>query len=291
MNQIEIPVPRRYKSISYGVRRIEGQLPDNVLVYERHKINPKALFFHQNDCLFLIYCIKGKGTVCLDEGFFDLEPGNLILMFPWQMHCYMNLELPRRWLVIRADWNPPENLYRLRNRLMTARPDEVELLARMTRIWNECETDSTAWKADYLSGMLTTLICGLLDRHRDAEIQVSANLKSHGLLEKINQYIYSHMNRPYNIRIMANDLGYSPNYLGAVFRAKFFITLEEYIKSLRIDHAKKQLSGTDKTISEIASDLGFSSLYSFSNCFRKTAGISPKAYRKKVFSENELPQK
>ena len=285
MKQVEIPIPRRYRSISYGVRRSSDCLPDNVLVYDRHKINPRALFFHQSNAFRLIYCIQGKGTICLDENFFDFAPGNLIVMFPWQMHCYMNLELPRRWLFIRAEWEVPESLYRLRNRLLTAGPEEVELLSRMTRIWNECETSSTAWKADYLSGMLTTLVCGLLDRNRNVEENTGKIMHSHGLLEKINSYIYAHMNRQFNIRSMADDLGYSPNYLGSVFKAKFFITLEEYIKNLRIDRAKNLLSGTDRQIGEIAQELGFSSLYSFSNCFRKSTGMAPKIYRRKCLQE------
>jgi AraC-like DNA-binding protein len=275
----EIPVPRRYLSINSGVLRSSPSLPDNVLLYERHKINPHAGFFHQNGAFFLVYCACGNGTVCLDEDFFDFRPGNILLMFPWQMHCYLNLEMPRRWLYIRAEWEPPENLYRLRNQLMTARPEEVELLARMVRIWNECGDDSAAWKADYLSGMTTTLVCGLLDRCRRSSPALPPAQNKHRLLEKVNCYIYRNLNRPFNIQTMASQLGYSPNYLGAAFKAKYFVTLEEYIKTLRIDRARNRLSGTSMTISEIASELGFSSLYSFSNCFRRTVGISPSEYR------------
>ncbi|MBQ7206900.1 MAG: helix-turn-helix transcriptional regulator [Lentisphaeria bacterium] len=279
MEYPEIPVPRRYRSISSGVRRSSSGLPDNVLVYDRHKINPRAGFFHQNDAFFVIYCVRGSGTVCLDEDFFDFRPGNILLMFPWQMHCYLDLELPRRWLYVRAEWDPPETVYRLRNQLMTARPEEVELLARMARIWNECEESAAAWKADYLSGMTATLVCGLLDRCRNAETVLRPVPGKHRLLEKINGYIYQNLGRPFNIQQMAAELGYSPNYLGAAFKGKYFITLEEYIKTLRIDRAKNRLSGTTLSVGEIAAELGFSSLYSFSNCFRRTTGRSPTEYR------------
>lgn len=55
----------------------------------------------------------------------------------------------------------------------------------------------------------------------------------------------------------------------------------EYILTLRINKAKQELSYTDKAISQIAADCGFSSSDYFSKCFSGRMGISPLQYRKK----------
>ena len=45
--------------------------------------------------------------------------------------------------------------------------------------------------------------------------------------------------------------------------------------------AKELLAATDKSIKEISFELGFQSIYYFSNMFKKKEGINPSAFRKK----------
>jgi len=277
-----IPVPRRYVSISSGVRRNGSEMPDNVLIYERHKINPRAGYFHQGAAMLVILCVEGRGTVCVDDVLLDISPGKMVVVFPWQLHCYINLEMPRRWVVVRAEWEPPKNVYCLRNQLLHSNDFDIELFDRMTRIWNECGDAPAIWKGDYLCAMCATLICGLVERCRGAIACVPVPAEKYDVLEKVNRYIHQHLGQPFNIAMLAEALGYTPNYLGAAFKARFFITLEEYIKQLRIDKAKNMLVGTSLSIGEIARKLGYSSLFSFSNRFRQVVGMSPKKYRRKT---------
>ena len=53
----------------------------------------------------------------------------------------------------------------------------------------------------------------------------------------------------------------------------------EYIISLRIQRAGRELICTEKSIKQIAAECGFSSAYYFSRCFSHQTGISPKEYR------------
>lgn len=57
------------------------------------------------------------------------------------------------------------------------------------------------------------------------------------------------------------------------------VTVERYALLQRIEYAKELISYGDKSISEIAWMLGFSSPAHFSNQFRKETGISPKQFR------------
>lgn len=53
----------------------------------------------------------------------------------------------------------------------------------------------------------------------------------------------------------------------------------EYILTLRINRAKKELSNTEKNIKSISSECGFSSPYYFSRCFSEKTGMTPSKYR------------
>lgn len=53
----------------------------------------------------------------------------------------------------------------------------------------------------------------------------------------------------------------------------------EYIMTLRLNKAKKELIYTDKPVKQIAGECGFSSPYYFSNCFSKKFHMSPVKFR------------
>lgn len=57
------------------------------------------------------------------------------------------------------------------------------------------------------------------------------------------------------------------------------ITVERYAMVQRIEYAKELISYGEKSISEIAWALGFSSPAHFSNQFKKETGISPKQFK------------
>lgn len=57
------------------------------------------------------------------------------------------------------------------------------------------------------------------------------------------------------------------------------LTTNEYITSLRLSRAKKELICSQKSIKQIAHECGFSSAYYFSRCFHRRENISPKEYR------------
>ncbi|MEM7551538.1 MAG: AraC family transcriptional regulator [Bacteroidota bacterium] len=72
----------------------------------------------------------------------------------------------------------------------------------------------------------------------------------------------------------------SENHLLRNFHQIFGITPFQYISKKRIHEAKLQLLETNKTIQEIAFDIGYSSFSNFSNYFKEIVGQSPSDFRK-----------
>lgn len=64
----------------------------------------------------------------------------------------------------------------------------------------------------------------------------------------------------------------------------------QYIQEVKINLAKEMLTHTNKTIKEIALELGFENNDYFFTVFRRTAGVTPVNYRKitqgGIFSED-----
>ncbi len=74
----------------------------------------------------------------------------------------------------------------------------------------------------------------------------------------------------------------SENHLLRNFKQIFSISPFQYITQLKIAEARRQIIETDKSITEIATSLGYSSISNFSYYFKNMTGLSPVELRKKV---------
>lgn len=74
----------------------------------------------------------------------------------------------------------------------------------------------------------------------------------------------------------------SPTKLKNLFKRMTGKTITEYIVGKRMEKAAFLLSNTDAAIDEIATRTGYGTSTGFAASFRKQAGLSPTAYRKKM---------
>ena len=79
---------------------------------------------------------------------------------------------------------------------------------------------------------------------------------------------------------LAKKLYHSKNDVIRQFKKQYNVTPYAYLIDQRILRAKNILVNTNKSLSEIADYLCFSSEYHFSNCFKKKVGMSPSQYRR-----------
>lgn len=92
-------------------------------------------------------------------------------------------------------------------------------------------------------------------------------------------YIKSHYNKNIKVSNLTTLLGISQPYLYRIFNEAFGKSPKAFICEYRINHAKKLLTETDMTISEISASVGYSDSFSFSKAFSRLCGFSPSEYR------------
>ena len=83
---------------------------------------------------------------------------------------------------------------------------------------------------------------------------------------------------------MASQLHLSPKYLSDLLKQETGKTALELIHLYMISEAKNMLVGGDRSISEIAYQLGFENPPYFSRLFKKEVGMSPKDYKSHVLN-------
>lgn len=81
------------------------------------------------------------------------------------------------------------------------------------------------------------------------------------------------------VKYFADKVFLSPNYFGDMIRKQTGKTASDYIQDKVIDLAKQALLSSDKTMTQIAYDLGFQYPQHLSRTFKKAVGLTPNEYR------------
>lgn len=113
------------------------------------------------------------------------------------------------------------------------------------------------------------------------ELQYGSRLEpgEHKIITIINTLINRSGGR-IKILDLAERSGYSRDYLNRVVRAHFGVPLKNYIDHKLAERARRYLDYSERNISEVAAQLGFPDIYSFSRFFsRMNDGLSPTAFR------------
>jgi AraC-like DNA-binding protein len=82
-----------------------------------------------------------------------------------------------------------------------------------------------------------------------------------------------------SVAYCAGKLNLSPNYFGDLVKKETGKSASEFIQLKLIDVAKEKIFDNDKSVSEIAYELGFRYPQHFTRVFKKLVGMSPKEYR------------
>ena len=106
------------------------------------------------------------------------------------------------------------------------------------------------------------------------------------LSPKIIQYIDEHFTENLTLTEVSQKGLYSPKYFSRLFKARFGISLTEYIRRKRIDMGKSLLLETEFRVDTVSEMVGYSNTAHFHRYFKKLCGVTPNEYRKKYRSGN-----
>ncbi|WP_418173758.1 helix-turn-helix domain-containing protein, partial [Alistipes putredinis] len=82
-----------------------------------------------------------------------------------------------------------------------------------------------------------------------------------------------------SVRYFASKICLSPNYFGDLVKKETGKSAQEYIQLKMIDAAKEGLLDPNKTIGQVAYELGFQYPQHFVRFFKRHVGYTPREYR------------
>lgn len=267
-----------------------GSLIDNILVLRRC---PDQLINQGKDSAseirhkryVLTINVMTDGIACVNEKPLLLPENCAFLIYPYQTHHYIVDQRKFFWLVFTfesLDAYPSNLMYRVSPLSAETYLIVWKLLKVYLSLQKEITENNNALLSKYLECLLLELRNSALSfsqqKHTSKEIDQRLQL-----FEKINGYIFRHLAEPeLSVQNIAEQHYVSVSYLHSLFYKMVKQSPGKYIRTIRLDRARKLLLHHNYTIAEIAYRSGFSSPAVFSRCFHREMNITPQQYMLKI---------
>lgn len=108
------------------------------------------------------------------------------------------------------------------------------------------------------------------------------NLSQEEIFHFIVNYIQKNYDKEISIGTIAEDMGFTQEYLGKVFKKYSNMSPIKYLALLRMNHAKELLiQYPDLEVNKVGEMTGYKDPYYFSRVFKNCTGVSPSDFREK----------
>lgn len=255
---------------------------------------------HLHSEIELIYIVEGKMIFVFGEERIDVEAGKIIFINSLTVHfsesipgvftrmCLLqfnpcliyNANIASEYKYLAPFIQQDTFKYYL---LDTAQSEKNRLLASLLmEISTEFQGKNIAYEILIKSDLYKILT--MLYRDNILKFNLLNNLQKEEMLftklSKVLDYVEKNYAENITVENISQMLDLNYSYFCRLFKTATGKPFVQYLNFLRVSVAEKLLLTTDKPITEIIAETGFSSLSYFNRTFKKARGCSPSQYRK-----------
>ena len=145
------------------------------------------------------------------------------------------------------------------------------LFTKMCNIWS---SKRSGYYAECMSIMYDIIRRIKLQREK-----YSTSGRAKRILPSYEYMLEHYTEQDFDYGKMCEKSGLSYSYFKELFIKQYGISPVKYVTDLRIERAKELLITGQYTVTEIAEECGYDSVYYFSKVFKKHTGVAPKSYK------------
>ena len=288
----------------YNALNNQETLHPLVSVIDFSKANPRSWDGEKNVRInYGLYCIFLKDVKGCDlrygQNYYDYQEGTLVFVAPGQMMVIETdgqVYQPKGYaLVFHPDLIRGTSLgriiheynffsYNANEALHLSERERQIVLDCFSKIEFELQQNIDKHSKKLIASNIE-LFLNYCERFYDRQFITRDNVNK-GILEKFEELLngYFSSDKPQEIGLpsvayFAEELHLSPNYFGDLIKKETGKSAKEYIQDKTIDVAKTKTFDSDKTVNEIAYELGFKYPQHFTRLFKQRVGLSPNEYR------------
>lgn len=252
---------------------------------------------------FGLYCIFLKDVKCGDiiygRNYYDYQKGTLVFVSPGQVVDVANKTEPYQpmghGLVFHPDLLNGTSLgktinsynffsYQTNEALHLSDKERLLVLNLFSKIKSELELNVDKHSKKLIATNIELLL-SYCERFYDRQFITREDVNK-GILERfetlLNNYFQSRKTQNFglpSVAYCAEQLNLSANYFGDLIKKETGKSAQEYIQNKVIEIAKERIFDTNKSISEVAYELGFKYPQHFNRLFKQKVGFTPNDYR------------
>lgn len=225
---------------------------------------------------YILLVTKGEVNVTKDDKQYYLTKNSMYICSK-QKHLALQIDLENvvTAYLIRFDMHEKEQ-----NIIPVKEAGEKIYLAQTGEIIELCNRlvwlSKSPIKEDQLLGQANFYM--LL--HAIVKNRISSDKNLLGMLEKTKQHIQYHFHESIQVKDLAQMMNISSKYYMELFRKQFGLSATQYLTKVRIEASKWLLIKENKTLREIASEVGYKDEFYFSRRFKQEVGVSPSLFMK-----------
>ncbi|MFA6829518.1 MAG: helix-turn-helix domain-containing protein [Bacilli bacterium] len=247
--------------------------------FEKNRSEIAHYIYHQDDINLnfeshlhfsfeILYVEEGQLEATIDNRFFSINSHQAIIIFPNQIHCYRTKQYSKSHLVI-FGCDLVANYYQhIKSYSYLCPIIDLKSVDYLTRIKEENNIYLNKGYAYQLVSFFDSVL--ILNHFQN---------KDDSIVSYLIEFIKENYSQPISLKSLAKEKGYSYNYLSRIFNDSIGVNFLRFVNLYRIELATILLS-TDKPITEIALECGFSNVRSFNREFVSIKKINPSQFRK-----------
>ena len=235
-------------------------------------------YFHIHNHVEIVYLTSGSFTAILDNTTYTVRAGDLLFVFPHQIHYYHATEKIEGYICVFTPNLHPKLKSVFRKKTPThpilhheQLPTDIACSLRKTfENYRREEFYSTLVSDAYLLKILGEIM---------PIFTYKENTSDHDTVKQILIHCIENYTEPISLETLSQKFNLSQTYISRLFHDRLHTSYIDFINKIRVGHACQQLE-KGCNITEIAFSSGFSSISTFNRAFLKHMGTSPREYIK-----------
>ena len=272
---------------------------------QKHVGNQIMAQSHWHTFIELLFFNSGSASIYLDGKLYHAKKDDLVIVNSKEAHYIESRDTTTEYTVIQFDselLQMSSTVFALKYIIPFSGPDKKyprifndelklgEIRQRVRDIHDEYKEKPYAYELAMQGNIIMLFLDIVRAWHKygiDIESDISIKDRDLEWLNKAMSYIEDNYNRNISAKEVSKVCLMSYNYFTTRFKQQMQRSFSSHLNTVRLRHAEHELISSDKSITEIAYDSGFSSTSYFISMFAKYKNITPQNYRKRLLEASK----
>lgn len=245
----------------------------------------------------LLYFRQGNALIRCSDRSFVAQTGDVILVNPFEIHevAYHSGTPQYDCLIIDA------SLYRdARQGICDTRYFDLlsdshicfenqlhhddQIIEHIDALCTELKEKDVAYELNVKAHVFGLFVCLFRNHVRTGIIfrQLVDNVERYDRIKPVLSYMRQNMAEQIRLEALAKQCNVSPAHFCRLFRQITGTTPVQYLTNIRLHQAAALLKRSDKSVTQIAEEVGFEDVGYLSRCFKKQFGLTPTQVKKQA---------